>query len=132
MNWFAIILLVIAPSLSVLAQLALSRTREFDADLNAAYLTGDPDSLARALMKIDTQQRDWLEQLILPGRGIPDPSLLRSHPHTAERIKRLIELSPRMTRSERQGFTASAERDDEVFGKPIFRSPGWHITGLWH
>jgi heat shock protein HtpX len=131
-NVFAIILLVIAPGLSALAQLALSRTREFDADLNAAHLIGDPNSLARALMKIDALQRGWLEQLLLPGRGIPDPSLLRSHPHTAERIKRLIELSPRMTRSERQDFTASAERYDESFGKPISRSPGWHINGLWH
>lgn len=132
MNWFAIILLVIAPSLSALAQLALSRTREYDADLNAANLTGDPDSLARALMKIDKQQKGWLEQLILPGRRIPDPSLLRSHPHTAERVKRLIELTPGITRSERQGFTTSEACYDETFGKPISRSPGWHINGLWH
>jgi heat shock protein HtpX len=45
-NWWAIALLVFAPNLSALAQLALSRTREFDADLNAARLTGDPEGLA--------------------------------------------------------------------------------------
>lgn len=33
-NWFAILLLILAPSLSALAQLGLSRTREHDADLN--------------------------------------------------------------------------------------------------
>ena len=41
-NWFAILILILAPSLNALAQLGLSRTREYDADLNAARLTGDP------------------------------------------------------------------------------------------
>ena len=43
--WLLIILLMIAPTLSALLQLALSRTREFEADLEAARLSGDPQRL---------------------------------------------------------------------------------------
>jgi len=48
-SWWAILLLIFAPNLSALAQLALSRTREYDADLNAVRLTGDPQGLISAL-----------------------------------------------------------------------------------
>jgi len=41
-NWFAILNLILAPTLSALAQLGLSRTRESDAALNAARLTATP------------------------------------------------------------------------------------------
>jgi heat shock protein HtpX len=51
-SWLAILLLVFAPTLSVLLQLALSRTREFDADLGAAQITHDPLGLASALKKL--------------------------------------------------------------------------------
>ncbi len=70
-NWFAIFLLIFAPNLSALAQLALARTREFDADLNAARLTGDPDGLASALVKIERAQGGWLERIFMPNRRVP-------------------------------------------------------------
>jgi len=50
--WEGVIVLLAAPSVGGLLQMALSRTREFDADLNAAALTGDPDGLASALAKL--------------------------------------------------------------------------------
>jgi len=49
-NWWAVLILLFAPQISALAQLGLSRVREYDADLNAALLTGDPEGLARALV----------------------------------------------------------------------------------
>ena len=55
-SWWAILLLIFAPNLSALAQLALSRTREYDADLNAVRLTGDPQGLMSALAKIEELQ----------------------------------------------------------------------------
>ena len=51
-----ILLLLFAPQLTVLLQLALSRAREFDADLDAAGLTGDPDGLISALAKLERYQ----------------------------------------------------------------------------
>lgn len=90
--WFGILILVLAPTIGGLLQLALSRTREYDADFSAAMLTGDPDGLASALSKLEAfQGRHW-EGMVLPGGRVPDPSLLRTHPRTADRIARLMEL----------------------------------------
>lgn len=91
-SWPAWLLLALAPHLTLLAQLGLSRVREFDADLMAARLTGDPQGLASALARIEQVSRSWRHWL-LPGWGNPEPSWLRTHPATAARIKRLHALS---------------------------------------
>lgn len=90
--WPAVALLVFAPTLGGLLQLALSRTREFDADLGAAVLTGDPDGLASALRRLEKAQGVYWESLMLPGSRTPVPSVLRTHPQTEERIARLMAL----------------------------------------
>jgi heat shock protein HtpX len=87
-------LLALLPTVVSLLQLALSRSREYDADLEAAVLTGDPEGLARALERLDsTTGRIW-ERVLVPHRRAPDPLLLRTHPPTAERARRLRELVP--------------------------------------
>jgi heat shock protein HtpX len=88
-----ILLLIFAPSLSVLLQLALSRTREFDADLGSAELTGDPMALASALQKMDHYERGTWDIVYLPGHKQSHPSLLRTHPNTKERLERLSALT---------------------------------------
>ncbi len=133
-NWLAVGLLIMAPTLSVLAQLGLSRTREFDADLNAAHLTGDPEAMAQALMKIEAIQGGWVERIFLPGKGLPEPSVLRTHPPTEERIQRLrtLQLSgeevsaPSMTGSPRQIL------NEHFSPQRKSRSPRWRVSGLWH
>ena len=93
-SWVAIALLYLAPAGSSLLQLALSRTREFDADLEGAGLTGDPAGLAAALGSLECSQgRIWEDLMLPPTRRVPFPSLLRSHPETAERIARLGALA---------------------------------------
>lgn len=85
--------LIFAPTISVLLQLALARTREYDADLSAALLTGDPRGLASALKELERGER-MLWQLLwlpVPPRGRTTP-LLKSHPDTARRVERLLEL----------------------------------------
>ncbi len=96
-SWLAILLLYLAPAAGSLLQLALSRTREFDADLEAANLTGDPAALADALVKLEQFQGRFWEDLSLPvpGRKIPYPSLLRSHPTTEDRLARLKDIDKR-------------------------------------
>jgi heat shock protein HtpX len=91
-SFLLLLLLLFAPQLTTLLQLALSRAREYDADLDAAGLTGDPAGLIAALRKLDRQQRGFWEQIFLPGRQLPQPSLLRSHPPTDERVARLQAL----------------------------------------
>jgi heat shock protein HtpX len=127
-NWFAIALLIVAPNLSALAQLGLSRTREYEADLNAVRLTGDPEGMASALVRIERASGAWLERIFLPGRGIPDPSLLRSHPSTESRIGRLRELVPH------DNYHAPADwvPDVQRHARPAARAPRWHLNGLWY
>jgi heat shock protein HtpX len=91
--WPPIMLLACAPLLSLLLQLALSRSREYDADAGAAMLTGDPEGVATALQKMDAQQQRYWEDL-LGRRGMANqPSVLRTHPKTEERVRRLAEIA---------------------------------------
>jgi heat shock protein HtpX len=89
--WGMILLLLGAPTVSLLLQLALSRTREFEADQGAAELTGDPEGLARALDRMEAQQRGLMQNLFGIGRSPVGSNLLRTHPPTEERIRRLME-----------------------------------------
>lgn len=93
--WFGIFMLIVAPVLVDLLQLALSRTREFDADVGAVAITGDPDGLAGALYKMEMSQGHVLRQILTPGHSVPGPSIFRTHPHTKDRIKRLYQLADR-------------------------------------
>lgn len=124
-NWFGLFLLAASPQLALLAQLGLSRVREFDADLLAAQLTSDPHGLASALVKIERVSRSWRAWL-MPGWGNPEPSWLRTHPATSERIARLLELVPQHP---------VTLRPDSIYSVPesvkAMRSPRWYPGGLW-
>ncbi len=89
-----LLVLILAPVLSAVLQFALSRVREFDADVEAVSLTGDPKGLASALHKIEQQETGIWKRLVFPSYKQTDPSLFRSHPDTQERIKRLLALQP--------------------------------------
>jgi heat shock protein HtpX len=93
--WLLLLVLLLSPNISALLQLALSRSREYNADIEAVELTGNPQGLASALAKIEYYQGGWAERILFPGRKAPDPSLLRSHPQTQERIKRILEVAGR-------------------------------------
>ena len=96
---------ILAPVAAMLIQLAISRTREYDADEDGARLTGDPMALASALAKLDrgTQRtplpanRDLVDvshlMIANPFRGGGMAKLFATHPPMAERIKRLEQLA---------------------------------------
>lgn len=90
--WLGIAILIIAPLASTLLQLTLSRAREYNADVGAAYLTGETGHLASALAKIDYTEQGLLERLLRPSNRENVPSLFRTHPSTQERIERLSEI----------------------------------------
>ena len=94
-SWYLVLALLLAPTVSALLQLGLSRTREFSADIEAAELTGDPEGLARALGRLEFRARAVWEALFGYGSRDPVPSLLRSHPRTGDRIERLLSLARR-------------------------------------
>lgn len=95
-SWWTVLLLYAAPAVSSLLQLGLSRTREFDADREAAALTGDAMGLASALRQLETYTGHFWEDLMfpVPARRVPMPSLLRTHPTNEERISRLLSQQP--------------------------------------
>lgn len=96
----ALATLVLAPVAAFLIQMAVTRSREYEADRSGARLIGDGDALARALAKIEaTAQRVPMNVtpaeaslfIINPltGRDVQFKSMFMTHPPTAERIARL-------------------------------------------
>jgi heat shock protein HtpX len=128
--WSAVLLLYLAPMLSSLLQLALSRTREYEADVEGALLSGDPLGLASALGRIERYTGHFWEDLApMPGRRVPQPSLLRSHPPTEKRIKRLMQL---------EGTVPAAAIDVQeapmislIGVGPIEMRPRYRWSGFW-
>ena len=94
---FAGLLMFFAPTIMILLQLALSRTREFNADLGAVQLSGDALALASALTKLERMANPkagiW-GKIVRPGQKRAQPAFLRTHPPTDERIERLLEHAP--------------------------------------
>ncbi len=131
--WLLVLLLIAAPWIGVLLQLALSRTREFDADLDAAHLTGDPEGVASALARIERLQHGPWEGLRFPGRRRAQniPSLLRTHPGTEERVRRLMEL--RAPPPVMPGLDAYALHAPPTLAMPTaLRRPRYRIGGYWY
>jgi heat shock protein HtpX len=127
--WGPILLLLLAPTISALVQLALSRNREYEADRGAAEISGDPLALASALHKMEGPQQRLLEQILLPGPRIPEPSLLRTHPPTEERIRRLRHLAEGMP-SIQHLVIAPEDLQHLLSDRPL--RPRWHRNGLWY
>ncbi|WP_246587967.1 zinc metalloprotease HtpX [Paracoccus bogoriensis] len=124
--WGALLLLVFSPTIMALLQLSLSRRREYDADLGAALLTGDPEALASALTKLERLSGRFWEEIFLPGRRIPEPSLLRTHPPTEDRVARLRALAPQKRYPSPSIFCHSPPD-----GFPTPSRPRFHRYGLW-
>ena len=96
----ALAMMILAPLAAVMLQMALSRSREFEADHSGAALLGDGEPLARALEKIDAYSRQVPMNVDpahatayimnpLSGRKSSFPRWFTTHPPTAERIARL-------------------------------------------
>jgi len=131
-SWWAVLILYFAPAFSSLLQLGLSRAREFDADLEAAVLTGDPMGLASALSRLEHYQGRFWEDLVypVPARRVPQPSLLRTHPPTEERIARLHELSGQPSLPQ---IVVIDEPMVSMLGYgPIEMRPRYRFPGLWY
>ncbi len=85
-------LLQAAPSIAELLRLALSRTRELDADATALELTGDWQALVAALDKLERHHAGFAIPYVA-ARDNGSMRLLRSHPATSERVGALLNLA---------------------------------------
>ncbi|MBT1169732.1 zinc metalloprotease HtpX [Bifidobacterium sp. SO4] len=99
---------ILAPIAASLIQMAISRTREYDADEDGSLLTGDPEALASALNKISygaqtTPMRKTAGTQSVSAMMIANPfsaagfsKLFSTHPPTDQRIARLMEMAREM------------------------------------
>lgn len=94
----ALLMLVLAPIAAMLIQLAVSRSREYEADSTGAHFTGNPYALASALAKLDAYSKRVPMVatpstahlfIIQPLLGMNFGSLFATHPPIAKRIERL-------------------------------------------
>jgi heat shock protein HtpX len=94
----ALLMLIVAPIAASLIQLAVSRSREYQADATGAHFTGNPYALASALQKLDAYSRrvPMLASpstahlfIIQPLLGMNFANLFSTHPPIAKRIERL-------------------------------------------
>jgi len=94
----ALFMLIVAPIAASLIQLAVSRSREYQADATGAHFTGNPYALASALQKLDAYSRRVPLQatpstahlfIVQPFLGISFANLFSTHPPIAKRIERL-------------------------------------------
>ncbi len=100
-----IMLSMLAPIAASVMQMALSRSREFEADRGGAALLGDPRPLASALAKLDATARRVPMNISpqqatayivnpLTGRQVSFAKMFLTHPPIEERIEQLMQMRP--------------------------------------
>lgn len=98
-----VILAILAPIAALLIQMAISRSREFQADATGARIAGSPRGLAQALGKLESAAKRVPIQggnpatshlfIVNPFRGRSLLQFFSTHPPVEERIKRLKALA---------------------------------------
>jgi heat shock protein HtpX len=100
----ALLIMILAPLAAMLVQMAISRTREYSADRLGAEICGQPRWLASALQRIEQAARGRVMAsaernpasahlfIVNPLHLGGVDNLFRTHPATAERVRRLLEL----------------------------------------
>ena len=99
----ALVMMIVAPIAAMLVQMAISRTREYEADAGGAKMAGNPYGLANALLKMekgkeimpmhDPKPATAHMFIVNPLTGGGLMSLFSTHPPIAERVKRLREVN---------------------------------------
>ena len=96
-------LVILAPIAATIIQLAISRQREYSADATGAEISGNPESLASALLRLEEgakaipmQVNQAAEPLYIvkPFSGGGLASLFSTHPPIEERVRRLRQMRP--------------------------------------
>ena len=135
--WATGAILFFSPTVAVMLQLALSRTREFNADRGAAELTGDAHGLASALKKLDRIVQNHggvLGKILRPGMKRQQPAMLRTHPPTDDRIAALMEVAQELESRQLlpQELLPNDRRIAPVDRPRVRQKPRYRfLSGLW-
>ena len=99
----AIVMMIVAPIAAMMVQMAISRTREFEADKGGATIAGSPSGLANALLKLekgsqiipmhDAKPATAHMFIVNPLTGGGLMKLFSTHPPIEERVQRLNEMA---------------------------------------
>jgi heat shock protein HtpX len=100
----AIAMVILAPIAASIIQLAISRQREYSADAAGAQLSGNPESLASALLRLEQGAKEIPMEhvnqaseplyIVKPLAGGGLASLFSTHPPIEERVRRLRQMRP--------------------------------------
>ena len=99
----AIALVLLAPIAATIIQLAISRQREYSADATGAQISGNPESLASALLRLEegskaipmnVNQATECMYIVKPLSGKGVAGLFSTHPPIEERVRRLRQMRP--------------------------------------
>ena len=101
-------LMILAPMAAGLVQMAISRSREYEADRVGAEIANDPQALASALQKIEAYARGAVNApaernpatahmfIINPLNGKGADNLFSTHPATGNRVRALMQMGTKM------------------------------------
>lgn len=136
----ALAAMIVAPLAAMMVQMAISRTREYEADRDGAEISGDPLALASALQKI-SQMAQRVENpnasrtpgmahmfIINPLAGRSGDSLFATHPSVDNRVAELEKLAGQMrgqAQPEVKSRSSRAERPAATISQT--RGAGWRI-----
>ena len=133
-----IAMMVLAPIAAMLVQMAISRSREYEADRVGAEIAGDPQALASALERMEAYVRGGAYNpeaehnpatahmfIVNPLMGRGMDSLFSTHPSTQNRVQRLMDLL------RRGGFGLAAGQLQPTLGGSSFTAVPAARKGPW-
>ena len=137
----ALVAMIVAPLAAMLVQMAISRSREYQADRMGAMICGDPLALASALQKIEGYAHQIRNEpaeaapatahlfIINPLTGEGMDNLFSTHPNTENRIAELEKLAAEMGATGRQRAPGAASGP---WGGDVFVAEPARAVGLRH
>jgi len=134
----ALLAVIVAPIAAVLVQMAVSRTREYEADKDGAQIMGDPLALASALSKISQLSQRTINiaaernpaqahmYIFNPLSGARMDNLFSTHPNVHNRIAALQNLAGQM-RVDQTGRRPAPRFAQPVSSAPRENGGGWRV-----
>ena len=132
-----ILAIIFAPIAAMLVQMAVSRTREYEADRDGAAISGDPLALASALKKISAMAKSfenpWARRspgmahmyIVNPLAGRGQDSLFATHPDVNNRIAELMRIAKEMDADPIEDTPRRHRQRPEIDRT----GPGWRVPG---